>query len=272
MAAVQALKRASGASYTTSILEADTIVCGGLERSTSGVAALYTDNNVTTITIGGGTNQSTITMGKAGQTVNILGDLSVQGTTWTSQAEQVNVGDNHFFMNAGYTVVAAQTGGLVVNRLPTSTNDTVATGGFTAGVPATSNPTVITTGSATFSVGDLIQVSGANNVSNDGLFEVLSHVGTTLTIRGIGTTGTVEDFTQNQFTTDATVAGTITKINVNVLRVGTDGLWEVGGGSATGVSFTDLSVGAPTLTQVLVAGNTTGGNHMLPPGTAGSCT
>ena len=175
--------------------------------------------------------------------VLVTGDLTVTGTTTTVKSEVVNINDNHLFLNQDYTTAVAQTGGLVVNYLPTATADTV-NGAFTAGVAATSNPTVVTTGAATFSVSDLIMVSGANEPGNDGLYEVLTHVGTTLTIRGIGITGTVEDFTQNQFTTDATVQGTITKVNVSVLRSATNGDWEVAKGSATGLVFTYLATGS----------------------------
>ena len=170
-------------------------------------------------------------------------NLTVNGTMTAVDSTQTLFSDNNLYLNNGYTTVAAQTGGLSVNYLPTATTDSVAATGFTAGVVATSNPTVITTGSATFAASDLIQISGADDPANNGLFEVLTHVGTTLTIRGVGTTATVENFTQNQFVTDTTVAGTITKVNVSVLRSGTDGAWEVGSGSATGITFTDLAVG-----------------------------
>lgn len=186
------------------------------------------------------TASPTFTGGTFTSSVSIAGNLSVTGTTFVVEPVTVLVADNHLYMNAGYTVAAGQTGGLVVNYLPIATTDTVATGGFTAGVASTSNPTVITTGSGTFSVGQLIQIDSANNVSDDGLFEVLSHVGTTLSIRGVGLTGVVEDFTQTDFTTNATVAGNIRRVTVSVLRAGTDGLWEVGSGSTTGFTFGNL--------------------------------
>jgi hypothetical protein len=188
--------------------------------------------------------------------VLITANLTVRGAMVTEQAETVSFDDNHLYLNSGYETVAAQTGGLVVNYLPTSTNDTVAAGGFTAGVPATSNPTVVTTGTATFAAGDLIQITGAADPQNNGLFEVLSHVGTTLTIRGIGTTATDEDFTQNQFDTDNTAQGTIRKVNVSVMRAGADGAWETAFGSSTPLSFSDISASAVTLQTAYENGNT----------------
>jgi len=205
------------------------------------VASIDSDGNIQgdgTLAMDAATGTSTFA-----HNVDITGNLIVQGTTTTNQSETVNYSDNHLYLNDGYTTVSAETGGLVINYLPTATTDTVAATGFVAGVAATSNPTVITTGSATFAVGDFIQVSGAADQSNDGLFEVLTHTGTTLTIAGIGLTATTDDFTQNQFVTDTTVQGAITKVNVSILRAGTDGLWETAVGSTAGPTFNDLAVG-----------------------------
>lgn len=185
----------------------------------------------------------------------LSGDLHVQGTTFSSDAERVLISDNFMYLNSGYAADAAQTGGLVVNYDPTTTTDTV-NGSFTAGVASTSNPTVVTTGAATFSVGDIIQISGANDLANNGLYEVLSHATNTLTIRGVGTTATVETFTDNQFTTDATVAGSITKVNVSVLRAGTDGVFETASGSTTGLTFTDLQGSVTAGDGLDLTGNT----------------
>ena len=187
----------------------------------------------------------------------IGGNLVVQGTTFSVENERVIVEDNHILLNAGYTTAAAQTGGLVTNYLPLATATTVATGGFTAGVPATSNPTVTTVGSGTFAVGQLLLISDANNPANNGLYECLTHVSTTLTLRGVGTTACVEDFTDNQVTTDATVGGAITRVTVGVLRCGTDGAWEQANGATTGLSFLDLGSGSGnSLNQAYIVGNT----------------
>jgi hypothetical protein len=187
----------------------------------------------------------------------VTGNLTVTGVMTTTGTASTSFTDNHLYLNAGYETAVAQTGGLVANYLPLSTNDTVAATGFVAGVAAVSNPTVKTAGSATFAVGQLIQIAGANNAANNGLFEVLSHVTTTLTIRGVGTTTTVEDFTDNQFVTDTTVAGTIRRVTVSVIRAGTDGVWETAAGSTTGLTFADLaSATGTTLQQAYENGET----------------
>ena len=207
----------------------------------------------------GDTNATSISLGRTGFTTTIVGDLSVTGTTFTNQATNVLYDDNHLYLNNAYTTVSAQTGGLVVNYLPTSVTSAVTTGGFTAAVAATTNPTVKVVASAAFAVNDLIQVSGANTAANDGLYEVLSKPdATTLKIRNIGggEGSQNNDFTQDDFTTDATVAGAVTKVTVSVLRAGTDGVWESGSGATGAISFVDLATaGGSTLQTAYVAGN-----------------
>ncbi len=178
--------------------------------------------------------------------LTVKGDLNVEGTTNTVSSQTLNVANNHILVNDGYTANGAKTGGIVANYHPTTTQTTVSSGAFTAGVASTSNPTVVTVGSGTFAASDLILISGTSN--NDGLFEVLSHVGTTLTIRGVGTVATVEDFTKNQFAA-GTGNGTITKVNVSIIRAGTDGKWEQGRGNATGITFTNIADELTTFTE-----------------------
>lgn len=171
--------------------------------------------------------------------LRVTGNIIQDGPVVVVTAEQMNVSDNHIYLNNGYTSAAAQTGGHVVNNGTTGLTDTVAAGGFTAGVAATSNPTVATAGAATFAAGDLVQIEGAGKDVNDGLYEALSHAGNLLTVRGVGVTGRDEDFTQNDFTTDTTVAGRIDKVNISVDRAGTDGIWETAKGAVTGFVFSD---------------------------------
>ena len=175
---------------------------------------------------------------------NINGNLIVAGTVTGINSDDLLVADSNVYLNNGYNVNVANAGGITVNYFPTAINDDVdvAGFGFVAGVPAVSNPIVETVNPATFSIGDLIQIDSATEAENNGLFEVLSHVGTTLTIRGIGLTGTVEGFTQNQFKTDASGSGgRITKVNISVISSGTDGDWEVGKGNVTPIVFTKLN-------------------------------
>jgi len=191
----------------------------GIDARTAGILAI------------GGTTATQVQLGSSTALVTVMGNLLVSGTTTTTRSEVVNIADSTLFLNDNYTTVAAQTGGLVVNYLPTSTTDTVAAGGFTNA----SNSTVATTGAATFSVGDVIMITSANTLANNGLFCVLTHAANVLTIYGTGTPPpAVVDFVQNTFTTDATVAGAIRKINVSIMRASTGGDWQIAKGANSG--------------------------------------
>jgi hypothetical protein len=154
------------------------------------------------------------------------------------------VDDNYSRYNSSYTSTSATTGGFVVNYQGTATSDTATDGQFNAGVAATSNPTLITDGSGTFAQSDIIQISGSR--ANDGYYEVEDHTGTTLTIRGVGTVATVEDFSKTDFETTEDDA-TITKVNVSIIRAGADGFWEEGAGSSTPITYTDIGAGQETI-------------------------
>ena len=193
----------------------------------------------------------------SGANVVIDGNLTVNGTTTTIHSEQVNIRDNHLYLNADYTATVAQTGGLVINVLPTATADTIA-GTFVAGVAATSNPTVQTIGSATFAVGDIIQIAGANDQENDNIYEVLSHIGTTLTIRGIGLTGTTVPWVANDFAADVTAGGDVRIVNVNVLEGDSSGNWSTATTTTTtGITYNTFTTqGLVDLQEAYEQGNT----------------
>jgi len=196
-----------------------------------------------------------------GADVKINANLTVAGVITAIATENTLVADPHLYLNAGYTTPVATTGGLVINYLPTTTA-TTPNGNVTAGVASSSNPTIVTSGSGTFTAGDFVQLSGFTDAENAGLFEVLSHVGTTLSLRGVGVTGTQEDFTQTQLVTRAgETAGAITKVNVSILRAGTDGAFETASGSSSPTGsplvFVDIAaLASVTLDQAYQNGNT----------------
>ncbi len=241
------------------------VIESGNQKQISSTDILLIGAGVDSSTIGplvvGTTKANAIEIGKSGITTTNKGDFKVEGnfvvegTTSTVESETVIVNDNHLYLNNGYTTVSAQTGGLAVNYLPTATTDTVTAGAFVAGVASTSNPTVVTVGAATFSAGDLIQVSGS--AENDGLYEVNSHAANLLTIRGIGTVAATEDFTQNNFVANASDNATLTKVNVSVIRVGTDGIPETAAGSVTPFTFADLSIAADLANNFVFAHDVT---------------
>jgi len=216
------------------------------------------------VQVGTGVDTDDIIRGRD-QSSNIT--FSVSGIGNVLAGGELKVGENHIEVNHGYTTVAEKHGGLIVNYLPTAITDTV-NGDFTAGVAATSNPTVITTGSATFDevglpgVGLFIQISDAAESDNNGIFEVLSHVGTTLTIRGVGTDDILAEFTQRQFTTDvSTPAGTITAVNVSVMAAYTNGTWATGKDLHNDIVFNEVvDVASVVNTSITGTGNLDAGS------------
>ena len=202
--------------YTDTVLHK-----GGIVLNTNSVIANITDTTSqitapsTITTVGSGTFN-------AGQKIIISGTTSNNGT---------------------YTVVSHTTTALVIVEATLTTetvagtisliSDSVAAGGFTAAT------TVVTSGTASFSTNDLIQISTTSNTfsgneSNIGIYQVASHVGTVLTI------STASDFAQNTFTATTTFPETndvnlliITKVDVSLIQLNTAGIWQTTSGSTS---------------------------------------
>ena len=172
--------------------------------------------------------------------LTVTGNLNVTGARTVIGGEKTAFSDNYLDLNANYTTDAAQTCGIVASYDPTTTTQAVAAGGFTAGVDAVSNPTVEVAATTGFGAGDVIRVQGST--SNDGFFEVHALLATParLQIKGVGTNAALETWSTNQFTTEAGV-GNVYKVNVSVIRCGTDGVWETGKGSTVPITYTDIS-------------------------------
>jgi hypothetical protein len=269
----------SGAINLSSVGAIDAQAAGNLTIDSSGGSiGVGTDADTGAINIGTGAAARTITIGNTtgatalnlssgtGNTlvtspqVTMTGNLVVQGTTTTVESEIVNVADNFLWLNDGYTTTSALEGGIVINSLPTATTDTVAAGGFTASGGG-QNAEVATTAAAAFAVGDFIQISGANDQTNDGLYEVLTSAANVLTIAGVGGEGAATfQFTQNDFTTDATVAGTITKVTVGVVQVSTTGKLQYGYDSDNGLTFGNVVTTPGTGTDLTLQNAYVGGN------------
>ena len=271
----------SGGVLVSSVGIADIQAAGAVTIDSSGsTIGIGTDANTGAINIGTAATARTITMGNttgatalnlSAGTGNILmtaplvtmtGNLHVQGTTTTVDSEIVNIADNFLYLNDGYTVNAGQAGGIVVNSLPTANATVVDTGGFTAGVAATSNPTIRVTDASVFSVGSYVQVSGAADQTNDGLYEVLAiDTGAApdiLTLAGVGTTAATFLFTQNQLVTDTTVAGAVTEVTIGVIQIDGSGNYQYtyNDNSTTTVFNNVATIGDITLQQAYIGGNT----------------
>lgn len=174
-------------------------------------------------------------LGEAGGIPYIENDIHFLESTTVPFIEDVtNLADPYTRLNNTYTGLSGTTGGPTVNYLATSTTDTISAGQFTIGDAGTSNPTVETVTGNIFTQDDLVQINGT--VLNDGLYEVEDHAGVLLTLKGVGTVPKVEDFTESDFITTVDT-GTVTKVNVSVMRAGVDGKWEQGKGSSTPLTF-----------------------------------
>jgi hypothetical protein len=85
------LRASTNRGSVTGVAEADTVVISGLVRSTAGAASLYGDAFTTTISLGGGTTQGAVTIGKSGVDTVFPGTLTLGsssaslgvGLSWT---------------------------------------------------------------------------------------------------------------------------------------------------------------------------------------------
>lgn len=176
----------------------------------------------------------------AGQIVSIPGDtviggdLTVQGTTTSIDSVNVKIADNNVFLSSNYTTNLAREGGITVNYLPTATTSAVAGTAF-----ASATTVEVADGTGFTTAGDIILVTDANDPNNNGIFQIASAAANVITINS----SPAFNFLQTGFTTDATVAGSVTIITVAVLQAGTDGRFEVAqGSSATSMTFTDIAL------------------------------
>jgi hypothetical protein len=141
-------------------------------------------------------------------------------------------------------VIASITSNTVLNVVGNLANTHAA---VAVNLPA-QNSYVTTTGSATFSAGDVIQINGT---ANPGTFLVYAHAGTKLSIYSAGGANVPPangKWADNSFEAAASDSATIRKINVTIFQNGLDGLWEYAkGANLADISFTDFGLGNPDL-------------------------
>lgn len=160
--------------------------------------------------------------------------------------------DDYTRLNDNYTDVSAATSGTVSVYLPTATTDTAIDFVDSTATTGGTGATCQTTGSDTFTQGDIILIT--NSRLNGGYYEVEDHTGQVLEIRGNDGTATVEGWSDKDFIHDSTgILTTITKVNVSVIRSGVDGNQEYGKGSVTGIEFSKVGIENGTVETLLVA-------------------
>lgn len=209
-----------------------------------------------TLALGGvaGSTQLDVQNGNAriGGDLTIVGQIFAQGLT-NIDTETVLVEDNYIDLNNGYTSDAAVTGGLTVRFDPTTVQQNVHADGIFTGLGEVDGYVTVTDASV-FSVGDIVALDGTNG-ANDGLCEVAStDTGSTpekvylASAPAAGAGSPAHLFCRDTFTTSAGAAGTITKVEVAVMQVATDGFWQAGKGSTAAAitsSLGDILYGTP---------------------------
>jgi hypothetical protein len=185
----------------------------------------------------------------------IGGNLFVDGTTTSIDSTVVQIVDNHLYLNKDYTTNVGQSGGIVVNYLPIAIGDTTTSGGFSTTTTVKTNGLI--NADVAIAGGEFVQVSGSANPLNDGLYEVASFAGSTLTIRS--TLTGLNDFSKTEFVVDTTdTSAQIFRVNVSIIRCDAiTGVWEVGASADVDtLVFSSLNTSVDLANTVLLAGRT----------------
>ena len=145
---------------------------------------------------------------------------------------------------------AATTWGLSgIYKGDSTATTTVGGAGIFAAVPAGVDAIIEVVSSTNFAPDDIISLTGANTLCNNGLYEVHAAGSNVLTLKSLGTNAPVTDFVKDQVVTDSSTTGTVTKISVCSLRCGTDGAFEVGNFTDNTATYSDLVTSAVAVTR-----------------------
>ncbi len=192
-------------------------------------------------------------LGNSGGTPYFKNEIQfIQPKTVPFTEDITHTADNFMRLNTDSTDLTSTHGGLAVVTKIAGVSDSVTVAQFEAGVVGVSAPTLITDGSSTFSTNDLVQIS--NSKFNNLFVEVESHVGTLLTIRGVGGTPTVESFTSDNLTS-ALDSATLEKIFVSAIQANDLGRFEQATGSETPLTYTELhdNLAKPTFIEAIMS-------------------
>ena len=213
----------------------------------------------------------------------VQGDLVVDGTLIAKSSENVLISDSFLDLNSGNVVTGGATaGGLTVNVKASGTAETV--NAFVAGVVSTSAPSLTMSASSAFVEGDIIQISGAAESKNNGLFVVgAGGSGSTVLLKGVGGSSISANtpFVQNQLVAASGQSATATKVDLAVFAVSDGSLTKTGGSSLAAGTWcfnykaaakdTDFAaswialeaVSIPSLTSVLAVGSMIGADQEI---------
>ena len=148
----------------------------------------------------------------------ITGDLEVTGTIVSKNTENVIISDAFLDLAFGNTTTTPSAGGITVTMNRTSGFTLESVTDFTAGsAPATPPTFTVSGGSTALAAGDIVAITGAKDVNNDGLFVVASVAAGVVTIKGVGgssPSGAVP-FVQNQFTAGTGETASAYKVDIS---------------------------------------------------------
>lgn len=169
--------------------------------------------------------------------MHIGGDLTVDGAIVSTSTENVIIGDAFLDLLAANTsTAAAQAGGFTVTVQAVGSAFTATA--FYPGVAGVSNPyfDVSSDPTAAFAVGDILSISGSTDSKNDGQYVVLSRTTTTVTVKGIGTTGVSAQtpFAHNQFVSQTGETANVTKAAISVIAASNGSMSGPAGAIAAG--------------------------------------
>lgn len=184
-----------------------------------------------------------------GSDLSVAGNLSVAGDIISSGSQNIVTGDSFIDLNNGQSNVTAKAGGIAVNVLAATASTSILA--FAAGSSGSADAAFalsIPTGASTYSVGDIIEISGCTDFpGNNGLF-VVSEVNNGKNADGTNNAGRTQvkvaglnsamptnaPFAQNQFDAGAASSGVCKRVNLGVFAIA-DGAIMAAGDSALSV-------------------------------------
>lgn len=176
----------------------------------------------------------------------ITGDLTVNGTTTTVNA-QITTADDYIHLNSTYTnTAAAADSGFIFTVQPSGTVFTSSLFENTDTVRVTADP------SASFAVGDIVQISGASTGSNNGLYEVSALSSTQIAFK-TSVSAALVDICQNvSFTNENDTGASVVKVKVMVLKTdqSNDAFVYKYGSTASNMSADQTFGGSVSLTDI----------------------
>lgn len=196
--------------------------------------------------------------------VTVTGNLIVQGTTVTANAQDLIVGDDYLTLNSGYTNMMSTESGIVsvmrAGNIPFTITqlESQATTGGAAKITLNTNSSPDL--SFTFTSGSVAQISGTE--SNDGLYMISTVTGGTPDTLEISTFPS-NSFAGSDFTDESPASGELNVVDVSVLRAALGGGYEYGSlnsasaSEAGAITYTTISGGGgstPTFDSVFLAG------------------